>query len=138
MPPASWCIAGWTRSSSAWRRSDWTTSMTDAPAPRRLAELYRASMADTPAAHAGARWAAVAGQGSREARDEFLSQGLADPAQAAVLRALVSLRGDVDALQREVHALRRRPAAKRKPLWAAMAASAALAAVVAYGLKPGL
>jgi hypothetical protein len=81
--------------------------------------------------------AALDGRGSREARDAALSQAADNPAQAALLRTLASLRSDVDALQREVSALRRRPAPKPRPLWAAIAASAALAAVVAYGLKPG-
>jgi hypothetical protein len=111
--------------------------MTDAPAPRRLAELYRASMAQD-AVESEALLAALDGRGSREVRDAVLSQAADNPAQAALLRTLVSLRSDVDALQREVNALRRRPAPKPRPLWAAIAASAALAAVVAYGLKPGM
>lgn len=111
--------------------------MTDAPAPRRLAELYRASMAQD-AVESEALLAALDGRGSREVRDVVLSQAADNPAQAALLRTLASLRSDVDALQREVSALRRRPAPKPRPLWAAIAASAALAAVVAYGLKPGM
>lgn len=113
--------------------------MTDAPAPRRLAELYRASMAQSPAAESEALLSALDGSGTREFRDETLSLALANPAQAAVLRTVASLRCDVDELQREVRGLRR-PATRRlqRPLWAAMAASFALAAVVAFGLRPGL
>ena len=111
--------------------------MTDAPAPRRLAELYRASMAQSPAADAEALLSALDGRGSREARDEILSHAVQNPAQAALLRTLAELRGDVDLLQREVAGLRRRrrqrPSAR--PVWAALAASCALAAVVAFGLR---
>ncbi len=109
--------------------------MTDAPAPRRLAELYRASMAQSPAADAEALLSALDGRGSRESRDEILSQAAQNPAQAALLRTLADLRGDVDLLQREVAGLRRRTSARPRPVWAALAASCALAAVVAFGLK---
>lgn len=109
--------------------------MTDAPAPRRLAELYRASMAQSPAADAEALLSALDGRGSREARDEVLSQAVQNPAQAAVLRTLAELRGDVDLLQREVAGLRRRQRPSARPVWAALAASCALAAVVAFGLR---
>ncbi len=111
--------------------------MTDAAAPRRLAELYRAAMAQSPAAEAEALLSALEGVGSRESRDETLSLAAANPAQAAVLRTLASLRSDVDELQREVRSLRR-PVLRQRPLWAALAASFALAAVVAFGLRPGL
>ena len=111
--------------------------MTDAPAPRRLAELYRATMALSPAADAEALRAVLHGEGDREVRDDVLSRAAANPAQAALLRTLASLRSDVDGLQREVRALRR-PMARKQPLWAALAASCALAAVVAFGLRPGL
>ncbi|SDD60150.1 hypothetical protein [Aquimonas voraii] len=108
--------------------------MTDAPAPRRLAELYRAAMAQSPAADAEALLSALDGRGSRESRDEILSLAAQNPTQAAVLRTLVELRSDVDLLQREVAGLRRRSQSRTRPVWAALAASCALAAVVAFGL----
>lgn len=110
--------------------------MTDAPAPRRLAELYRASLVPASAVEPEALLSALAGHGSREARDEILSQASADPVQAALLRTLSGLRSDVDELQREVRALRR-PGLRQRPLWSAVAASLALAAVVTVGLRPG-
>jgi hypothetical protein len=111
--------------------------MTDAPAHRRLAELYRASMAQSPAADAEALRAALTGQADRGIREEILSLAAANPAQAALLKTLAALRDDADELQRGVRALRR-PAARPQPVWAALAASLALAAVVAFGLRPGL
>lgn len=110
--------------------------MTDAPAPRRLAELYRASMAQSPAADAEALLSALEGRGGRDIRDQVLSLAAAHPAQSALLQTLASLRCDVDDLQREVRALRR-PVPQRQPVWAALAACCALAAVVAFGLRPG-
>lgn len=110
--------------------------MTDAPAPRRLAELYRASMALSQAADAEALLTALDGRGSRESRDEVLSLAAQNPAQAAALRTLVELRSDVDFLQREVAGLRQRSLSRTRPVWAALAASCALAAVVAFGLRP--
>lgn len=111
--------------------------MTDAPAPRRLAELYRAAMAQSPAAEPQALLSALDGIGSRESRDEVLSLAAANPAQAAILRTMASLRADSESLRGELRGLRRRPASQR-PLWAALAASFALAAVVAVGLRPGV
>ena len=111
--------------------------MTDAPAPRRLAELYRAAMAQSPAAEPQALLSALDGAGSRESRDEVLSLAAANPAQAAMLRTLVGLRADSATLQSELRGLRRRPSQQR-PLWAALAASFALAGVVAVGLRPGV
>lgn len=110
--------------------------MTDAPAPRRLAELYRSSLVPASAVEPEALLSALDGHGSREARDEILSRASADPVQAALLRTLCSLRGDVDDLQREMRALRR-PVPRQRPLWSALAASLALAAVVTVGLRPG-
>ncbi|MFN7781238.1 MAG: hypothetical protein ACK5PG_00675 [Lysobacterales bacterium] len=109
--------------------------MTDAPAPRRLAELYRASMAQSPAADAEALLSALDGRGDRESRDEVLGLAAQNPAQAAVLRTLVELRSDVDLLRREVAGLRQRSQLRTRPVWAALAASCALAAVVAFGLR---
>ncbi len=111
--------------------------MTDAPAPRRLAELYRAAMAQSPAAESQALLSALDGVGSRESRDEVLSLAAANLAQAAILRTVAGLRADSEALQGELRVLRRRPPHQR-PLWAALAASFALAGVVAVGLRPGV
>ena len=111
--------------------------MNDTPAPRRLAELYRAAMAQSPAAEPQALLSALDGVGSRESRDEVLSLAAANPAQAAILRTVASLRADNEALQCELRGLRRAPA-RHRPLWAALAASFALAGVVAVGLRPGM
>jgi hypothetical protein len=113
------------------------TSMTDNAAPRKLTQLYRAGHSQSQGVDMQALLAALAGEGSREQRDETLSAALANPAQAALLRTLADLRGDVDELQREVRALRR-PQLRSRPAWAAVAASAALAAVFGFGLRGGV
>lgn len=110
--------------------------MTDAPAPRRLAELYRAAMAQSPAVDPQALAAALEGQGSREQRDSVLSQAAAHPAQAALLRTLTDLQADAAQLEREARALRR-PRLQRLPAWAAIAACLSLAAVLALGFGRG-
>ena len=110
--------------------------MTDAPAPRRLAELYRAAMAQSPAVDSQALAAALESQGSREQRDSVLSQAAAHPAQAALLRTLTDLQADAAQLEREARALRR-SRLQRLPTWAAVAACLSLAAVLALGFGRG-
>lgn len=112
--------------------------MTDNTAPKVLTQLYRAGHTHGAGVDMQALLAALDGEGSREQRDEILSAALANPAQAALLRTLSSLRSDVDELQREVRALRRPALRRSRPAWAAVAASAALAAVFGFGMRGGL
>jgi anti-sigma factor RsiW len=112
--------------------------MTDNAAPRMLTQLYRAGHSHGVGVEMQALLSALDGEGSREQRDEILSAALANPAQAALLRTLTGLRSDVDDLQREVRALRRPVLRRSRPAWAAVAASAALAAVFGFGLRGGM
>jgi len=112
--------------------------MTDNAAPKMLTQLYRAGHSHGAGVDMQALLAALDGEGSREQRDEILSAALANPAQAALLRTLTGLRSDVDELQREVRALRRPVLRRSRPAWAAVAASAALAAVFGFGMRGGL
>lgn len=112
--------------------------MTDMTAPRRLAELYRAAHAQAPAVDAEALLSALDGHGEREQRDEIFSRAAANPVQADLLRTLMALRQDSETLAADARSLRRPRLHSRRPAWSALAASVALAAVVAFGLRGGV
>jgi hypothetical protein len=112
--------------------------MTDMTAPRRLAELYRAAHAQAPAVDAEALLSALDGGGEREQRDDIFSRAAANPLQADLLRTLMALRQDSETLAADVRSLRRPRLHSRRPAWSALAASVALAAVVAFGLRGGV
>jgi hypothetical protein len=112
--------------------------MTDMTAPRRLAELYRAAHAQAPAVDAEALLSALDGRGEREQRDEIFSRAAANPVQADLLRTLMALRQDSETLAADARSLRRPRLHSRRPAWSALAASIALTAVVAFGLRGGV
>jgi hypothetical protein len=110
--------------------------MTDAPAPRRLAELYRAAYAESPAVASEDLLAAIEGRGEREQRFERLSQAAANPLQSDLMRTVAGLGADVDILTAGLRAERAPRVSRKRPVWAALAASVALVAVVGFGLRP--